>query len=99
MLTEEIVLKIANDYLKKIANDEKIELAILHDLSIKKPYGVIFFYNTKKYYESRDDRDNTLVGNAPFLIEYEKGKIIDFGTNRSEEYYIKEYEAGRWPVK
>ncbi|WP_143883178.1 hypothetical protein [Chryseobacterium binzhouense] len=99
MLTEELILEIANDYLKKLVGEEKIELAILHDLSIKKPYGIVFFYNTKKYYESRDDKDNTLVGNAPFLIEYEKGNIIDFGTNRSEEYYMGEYEAGRWPVK
>lgn len=99
MLTENLILEIANNYLKKLANDIKIELAILHDLSIKKPYGIIFFYNTKKYFETKDDKDNTLVGNAPFLIEYKNGSIIDFGTNRSEEYYIKEYEAERWPTK
>jgi hypothetical protein len=31
------------------------------------------------------------------LVENKTGKIIVFGTNRSIEYYIQEYESGRWP--
>lgn len=94
ILTEEEMLKIAKKYIKRSGQKSGIELAILEDASIKKEYGTIFHYNTKKYNETRNDDDNTLLGNAPFLVEKETGKVVIFGTSRSEEYYIDEYEQG-----
>lgn len=95
MLTEQEVIEIAAHYVKK--RSTKYDLVILDNEAIKKPYGMIFFYNTRKFNETRNPDDNTLLGNAPFLVEYKTGKIIIFGTSRSDEYYIEEYEAGRWP--
>ncbi|WP_165590516.1 hypothetical protein [Chryseobacterium aquaticum] len=42
-------------------------------------------------------QDNTLLGNTPFLVENKVGKIVVFGSSRGLDYYIEEYEGGRWP--
>ncbi|MCU7617717.1 hypothetical protein NZ698_10955 [Chryseobacterium sp. PBS4-4] len=97
MLTEQEVIQIAENYVIERSQKSGLNLIILEDRCIKKPYGMIFRYNTKKYNETRNDDDNTLLGNAPFIVENSNGKIILFGTGREIEYYIKEYEAGRWP--
>lgn len=96
MLTENKILEIANNYVKSFEEEIGMELTIPHESIIKKPYGNIFYYITKKYYETRNDKYG-LAGNAPFLVENTTGNIIDFGTARSIEYYLKEYEAGRYP--
>lgn len=98
MLTAEDMLKIASNYIKSFENEVGLELKIIENFSITKKYGTVFFYTTKKYFDTKDDKYG-IAGNAPFLVENKTGNIIEFGTNRSEEYYIHEYEAGRWPLK
>ncbi|MGU3376649.1 hypothetical protein [Chryseobacterium sp. M5A1_1a] len=97
MLTEQEVIGIATNYVKERSVKSGLDLIILEDRCIKKPYGIIFRYNTKKYNDTRNDDDNTLMGNAPFVVQNNNGKIVVFGTGRELEYYIQEYEAGRWP--
>jgi len=97
MLTEMEILEIANKYIELVEKESKMETIILYEETIKKPYGNIYFYTSKKLYETGDDR-YAVAGNAPFLVEKETGNIIVFGTARTEDYYIKEYEAGRWPL-
>ncbi len=99
MLSKKEIIKKAENYVKSMEEDGKDKFSLLYDLIIEKDYGIVFFYNTLKYYKTKNEKYNILIGNAPFLIEYKSGNIIDFGTSRAEEYYIKEYEAGRWPVK
>jgi len=96
MLTEQELIQIAKDYVQENSEKSGLDLVILDDEAIKKTYGIIFFYNTKKYNKTRNDDDNTLIGNAPFLVENKNGNIVVFGTSQSEDYYIKEYEAGRY---
>lgn len=96
MITEIEIIKIAKDYLKIKEQKGGIELGIQEELSIKKNYGRIFSYNSKEYIETKDE-GASLIGNSSFLVENKTGKIVVFGTNRSDEYYIQEYEAGRWP--
>ncbi|KAA0127926.1 hypothetical protein FY557_11000 [Chryseobacterium sp. SN22] len=96
MLTEQQVIEIAKNYVKQRKEKSGLDLVILDNEAIKKPYGIIFFYNTKKYNDTRNDDYNTLLGNAPFLVENKTGNIVVFGTSKSEEYYIQEYEAGRF---
>lgn len=69
MLTEQEVIEIAKNYVKERKEKSGLDLIILDNEAIKKPYGIIFFYNTKKYNDTRNDDDNTLLGNAPFLVE------------------------------
>ncbi|SFN64379.1 Immunity protein 35 [Chryseobacterium oleae] len=96
MLTEKEILEIANKYVNLIEKESKIEMIIVPYRTLEKPYGFIYSYTSKKLFETKDDR-YAIAGNAPFLIEKETGNIIVFGTANVREYYIEEYEAGRWP--
>lgn len=98
MLSEKQMLDKAEIYVKEIENESKISLILGYDIIIKKAYGNIFFYTSKKFLETGDFK-HAIAGNAPFLVEKRTGKIIEFGTNESHEYYIIEYEAGRWPIR
>ncbi|UMY66463.1 MULTISPECIES: YrhB domain-containing protein [unclassified Flavobacterium] len=97
-LSEVQMLKIANDFIKQFEEGVGLELVILTDLLIRTQHGTVFFYTSKKYLETQEDIYG-IAGNAPFLVEKNTGNIIEFGTNRSEAYYLAEYEAGRWPLK
>ena len=98
MLTKNEINRIAQEQVLDIQAKVKIDLIILHEETIYKEYGNVFFYTSKKLLETNDDK-YAIAGNAPFLIENKTGKIIVFGTAHIEDYYIKEYEAGRWPIK
>ncbi|MGI9651209.1 hypothetical protein [Chryseobacterium sp. RLHN22] len=97
MLTEQEVITIAQNYVLERSQQSGYDLVILDNAEIKKPYGIIFRYNTKKFNLTRNFNDKTLLGNTPFLVENMTGKIIIFGSSRELDYYIQEYEAGRWP--
>ena len=49
------------------AAEPGIELVILDAHTIAKPYGWVFFYNSKKFVESGDFLDST-VGNGPMVV-------------------------------
>lgn len=98
MLSEKELLEKAEIYIKEIENESKIPLVLGYDITIKKDYGSIFFYTSKQFLETGDFK-YAVAGNAPFLIEKKTGNIIEFGTSEPYEYYMSEYEAGRWPIK
>ena len=97
MLTEKEILIIARQYVLESEKIFKIPMVLLEKYTIKKNYGYIFFYNSKKKFDNPES-ETEIIGNAPFLIESKAGRVIEFGTARSSEYYTKEYEAGRWPL-
>ncbi|GAA4163492.1 hypothetical protein GCM10022217_32560 [Chryseobacterium ginsenosidimutans] len=97
MLTDKEMLKIAERYLKSIGEHfggADIEVIIETDSIIKKPYGNIYYYDSKEYILT-GNFDKSLVGNAPFLVENKpNGRVICFGTSNSLEYFIQAYENG-----
>jgi hypothetical protein len=96
MLSNIEIIIAAKDYIENLSQEWKIELTIAKECSIQKEYGTIFYFNSKKFVEDKNERTK-LIGCSPFLVENKTGKIIVFGTNRSVDYYIEEYEAGRYP--
>ena len=70
---------------------KKVELAIIDDETIEKAYGWIFFYQTRDYLKTGDMLD-TLVGNAPYIVNKYTGEIIETGTAYPVEDYIADYE-------
>ncbi|GAB2829212.1 hypothetical protein [Ferruginibacter profundus] len=99
MLTEKEMDEIAEKYIADMFEGTSKEVILLHEFTLKKNYGNIYVYNNKKYIETKDYR-YALAGNAPFLVQNETGKIIEFGTAHSKDYYIQEYEADRWyPIR
>jgi len=73
---------------KKLRKEKsRLDLVILDNEAIKKPlWYYIFLHN-----DARNDDANTLLGNAPFLVENKTRNIVVFGTSKSEECYIQEY--------
>lgn len=70
---------------------KKTELAIIDDVTIEKEYGWVFFYETKEYLKTCDFVD-TLVGNAPYIVNKYTGEVIETGTAYPVDEYIEEYE-------
>jgi hypothetical protein len=70
---------------------KKVELAIIDDVTIEKEYGWVYFYETKEYQKTGDLVD-TLVGNAPYIVNKYTGEVIETGTAYPIEDYIAEYE-------
>jgi len=97
MLTKSEVIAVAENYVRQLEKESGgTPVIIQHEATIEKPYGYVFFFDSIKFLETRDYK-YAILGNAPFLVENETGKIIEFGTAHETEYYINEYEAGRWP--
>ncbi len=93
MLTDKEMLQIAERYLKKRGEFGGSEIEVVIDDIIKKSYGNIYHYNSKEYLLT-GNFNKSLVGNAPFLVEKETGRVVGFGTAGSLEDYIKSYEEG-----
>jgi hypothetical protein len=67
-----------------------IKLAILDDSTEEHEFGWVFFYNSVKFIESGNFRD-ALGGNAPLIIDRTLGELIETGTARETEYYVRNY--------
>ncbi|HEY0737291.1 MAG TPA: YrhB domain-containing protein [Herpetosiphonaceae bacterium] len=72
-------------------SDERI---IIDDATIEKPYGWVFFYNSRRFLET-EDFSYYLVGQGPVIVEKVDGSIHEFGSAQHPDVYIAEYEAGR----
>lgn len=85
-----LALKSIND---DYANPDD-ELVILDERTITKPYGWIFFYDSKRHTETRSFLD-ALGGNGPIVVEAESGEITELGTARAPEKEIAAFEQKR----
>src|SRR6188768_3437442 len=68
-----------------------IALAIVDEHTIERPWGWVFFYNSRRFVETRDFR-HALAGNAPYIVNRHTGEIRLTGTAHKIEYYIAHYE-------
>ncbi|MGI9651197.1 YrhB domain-containing protein [Chryseobacterium sp. RLHN22] len=95
MLTDQEMLAIAERYLKKSKElgGTKLEIVILHEETIKKPYGNIYYCQSKEFLLTRDF-NKVLTGNPPFLVEKNTGRVVSFGTRMRLENYLQAYENG-----
>lgn len=66
------------------------ELCLVLEETIEKPYGWIFFYNSKQFLE-KHDFDYAIAGNAPILVD-RNGSIHLTGTAEPIEFYIKIFD-------
>ena len=58
---------------------------LLREYTISKPYGWVFFYQNRKYVETRN-RDEALMGNLPFLVDRFDGRIREKGRGLIEAF-------------
>ena len=69
-------------------------LVIIETSTIEKDYGWIFFYNSKKYVETKNSR-HFLAGNGPIVVEKADGSIHKLGSAGGAQHQIELYEAQR----
>jgi hypothetical protein len=92
MLTMEEAKKIALDDIKS-AIDPKYEAVILDEYTLAKPYGWVFIYNSREYFETR----NPLLGfggNGPVVVQH-NGRVHRLGSAMSVEESLAKLEAER----
>ncbi len=71
---------------------DKPEFVILEDETTEKDYGWVFFYQSRNYLETESFIDS-LVGNAPYIVNKHTGELFVTGTAKPVEEYIEEYES------
>ena len=85
--------RVALEYLKSRAGvAPELQLEILEQATIEKPYGWVFFYQSKKYLKTGSISD-ALFGNGPVLV-LGSGKIVQLPTAIPTDEALKRYEAG-----
>src|ERR1041384_3193191 len=89
MLTFEKALELAASWVRVTSDDR---LTIIRDRTLAKPYGWIFFYDSR-------DPDELIAGNAPIIVHRSTGEIRVTGTAHSLDTYIREYEATLPPAR
>lgn len=70
------------------------ELAIVDAATREEDFGWVFFYQSAKFLETRD-RQWALGGNAPVIVDRERGTLEVTGTGHSVQHYIDEYRQRR----
>jgi hypothetical protein len=72
-------------------------VALQLDATIDKPYGWVFFYNSREWLATKDSKW-ALGGNAPIIVGID-GEIRVTGTAHPVEHYLSEYEATLPPAR
>jgi len=90
MLTKTEALEIVS---KKLSDmDPTGEPCVVVDShTIEKPFGWVFFYNTKKFVETGVFRYR-LAGNGPVIVNKHNGSVEFFGASRPPLEIVEEYE-------
>ena len=91
MITVIEAKSIGYQYLAKLEIELGISLNLIDSETIEKPFGWVFFYNSKKYLETQSFSD-MIVGNAPILISRKDGAMHETGTAEPVEYYVENFE-------
>jgi hypothetical protein len=70
------------------------EIIIEEERTIKKSYGWIFFYNSKRYLET-EEISYMLIGNSPIIFERDSGNFVRLPSAYPAEQSIAHYEKLR----
>ena len=70
---------------------------IVREATIAKPYGWIFFYQSKEFLDT-GNCSALLVGNAPVIVNRITCELRVTGTAEPLEHYLAEYEKTLPPV-
>jgi hypothetical protein len=90
MLTKEQALTLVSEKLRQMSPQDD-EFVIVDAASMEKPYGWVFFYNSKTYLETGEIR-YALAGNGPVVVNKYAGMAEFFGASRPPLAVIAEYE-------
>ncbi len=83
--------EIANEYLLRLELEVGESLQLVEKETLEKPFGWVFFYNSKDYLETGGFK-YMLAGNAPFIVDKNNGCVHLTGTAKPIEGYISDFE-------
>lgn len=69
-------------------------LVLLEDRTLTRPFGWVFFYQSRAFVESGNVRD-MVAGNTPIIVDRDTGELHLTGTSHPVSHYIREYEHGK----
>ena len=92
MISEEEAVEIATQFIAKAAIAVDGGVAISIPQTIRKPYGWIFFYNSRRYLETGDALE-ALGGNGPIVVEREGGRLHVLPSHSDPAVVIMEFEV------
>jgi hypothetical protein len=70
---------------------------IVREATIAKPYGWIFFYQSKEFLDNKNE-SAMLAGNAPIIVDRTTHELRVTGTARPLEEYLEAYERALPPA-
>ena len=84
---------IAGEYVAGLSTDfpKDDQLVMVRERTLEKPFGWVFFYTSKRWLETGETKF-AVAGNAPFLVKRDTGQVHVFGTARSIDHYIEQFE-------
>jgi hypothetical protein len=85
---------LAQSHLDRRSRLTRIPVKILHEHTISKPYGWVFFYQSHAWIETGDEK-HQLMGNYPFLVDRFRAGIVPFGPLFKQD--LARYEAALPP--
>ncbi|MCA9251446.1 MAG: hypothetical protein KDA54_09970 [Phycisphaerales bacterium] len=93
VLTKQEAEAIVRAHLERISKSDPrgVEVEIVSDATIERPFGWVFFYNSVEFLRT-GKLSSMLAGNAPIIINKQDGVLCDTGTAYPVEHYIKNYE-------
>jgi hypothetical protein len=95
MWTYDKALSVIRAYVAGATDDMGV---VLEDGTLDRPYGWVFFYQSRAYVETRDPMQG-FAGNAPIIFNRVSGEYRVTGTARPIEDYLREYEAALPPAQ
>jgi hypothetical protein len=90
MLTYKKAEKLARTWVDLVTDGTD---AIQPELTMSRPYGWIFFYQSKDCLDNPNDPSRMLFGNAPIIIDRMTGELTVTGTGKPIKEYLADYEA------
>ncbi len=91
MITIEEANVIVESEIASFPDLENDKLIVLHEETITKEWGWVYFYTSEKWMLTGDIQ-YALAGNAPLIVEKSTGRILSTGTAQRIEHYIERYE-------
>ena len=90
MISEEEARKIVTNFVGEQCAGVEGGVVILTSETIKKTYGWIFFYNSRKYVETGNPLE-ALGGNGPIVVET-NGRVHQLGTAHAPSTIVAQFE-------
>jgi hypothetical protein len=87
-----ITLEHATAMVRAHVASSEADLVVVEAATRTYPWGWVFFYDSRQHLASGEPEDS-LLGNAPLLVERESRRLLTLGTAHPVEHYVENYEA------